>query len=111
MFCARGSFLVLGREAPELKALHEVTLRFWENAGDCGQTPILVRFVELGSLNAGVVQSMAKLLETLLVTNAKVDVAGMSVRWTTVGVSVFKGGVAGLNCLLSEWEIAARDGV
>jgi hypothetical protein len=61
--------LVLGREAPELKALHEVPLRFWEDARDCGETPVLVRFVELGSLNTGIVQGASKLLETRFVSN------------------------------------------
>jgi hypothetical protein len=35
----------------------------------------------------------------------------MLVDRTTVLVGVFNGGVAGLNCLLREGEIAARDGV
>lgn len=33
------------------------------------------------------------------------------IHWPTVSISVFNSGVAGLNSLLREWDIAATDGV
>lgn len=47
---------------------------FGEKTRDCGQTPVLVRLVKLGSGDAGIVQGTTKRLETGSITNAKVDV-------------------------------------
>lgn len=46
-----------------------------------------------------------------LVANGQVDEGGMMVGRATELIGVFNGGVAGLNSLLREWDVAARDGV
>lgn len=45
------------------------------------------------------------------VANRQMDVGGMIVGRATVEIGVFNGGVTGLNSLLREWDVAARDGV
>lgn len=49
--------------------------------------------------------------ELKLVASGQVDIAGVVVGGATVEVSVLERGVSGLNSLLREGEIAARDGV
>jgi hypothetical protein len=46
-----------------------------------------------------------------LVFDREVNVAWMTVDWSSVCVSVFNSGVAGLNRLLREWDVSTRDGV
>lgn len=52
-----------------------------------------------------------KSFETELVANGQRDVAWVMVGRATEGVSVFNGGMAGLNGLVREWDIAAGDAV
>jgi len=88
-----------------------VPLFLGEEAGNGGETPVLVRFVELSRRNASFLERTPLLLEPFLVSNRQVNVGGVMVGRTAVKVSVFKGGVAGLHSLLREWDVAARDGV
>jgi len=44
-------------------------------------------------------------------SDSQVQVRGVMVRRAAILVGVFNGGVASLNSLLREWDIAARDGV
>lgn len=67
--------------------------------------------MKLSSLNAQTLKTSTESCQLKLITNGQVDVGGVTIGRTTEGVSMFKGSVASLNCLLREWEIAARDGV
>ena len=82
-----------------------------EAASDCGETPVLVRLVEFGRLDAMLMQACTELRQLMLITGSQVDVRGVVVGRATVEVSVFDASMGGLNGLLHEWDVAARDGV
>ncbi len=82
-----------------------------EAAGDGGETPILVRFVEVRKRNAECCKTSAQKLKRMLVTNRAMDIRGMVVGRATVQVSVLDRCVCSLHGLLREWDIAARDGI
>lgn len=84
---------------------------FGEQARDGRQAPILVGFMKFGRVESFGVQHLLQANEVFFVSNSQVNVRGMVVRWTTVRKCVFNCGVAGLNSLLGEWDIAPRDGV
>jgi hypothetical protein len=92
-----------------LEALEVVTLIFGEQAGDCRQAPVFVGLVELCRGNPLIVESSAQRFKPMLVSDRQVDVGGMTVGWATKLVGVFNGGMASLNSLLREGEIAAGD--
>lgn len=88
-----------------------MSLIFGENTCDRGQAPILVRLMEFGRRDACIVQLLTERFELLLVLDREVNVRRMVVHRTAIRISVFNCGVAGLNRLLREWEVSARDGV
>lgn len=88
-----------------------MSLIFSEDARDRSQAPVLVRFMELGRLDACVVQLLAKRFELRFVLDREVNVRRMVVSRSSICVGVFNGCVAGLNCLLREWEVSTRDGI
>ena len=63
--------------------------------------------MELGGLNTGSMEQVLTSLERFFVSNGQVQVGGMVVSRATMGIGVFNGGMAGLNSLLREGEIAA----
>lgn len=67
--------------------------------------------MKLGRKNAGIVQRLPKLLQLELVLDCQMYVGRVSIDWTSKGVSMFKGGVTSLNCLLREGDDSRRDGV
>ena len=85
------------------------TLLFGEQARDGGQAPILVRLVEFGRIKAFGMQHLLQANQIFFVANGQVNVGGMVVRWTTVRECVFNCGVAGLNSLLGERNVAPRN--
>jgi hypothetical protein len=101
----------LSGKLPELEALEVVALVFGEQAGDGRQAPILVRLMEFRGWNSGFVQRRTQSFKRMLVAGRKIDVARMVVGRATELIGVFNSGVAGLNSLLREWEIAAGDRV
>lgn len=103
--------MVLSGQTPELQALEDGPLLFGQDAGDGRQAPVLVRFVKLGGVDAQAFKASTKSHQLLLITNSQVDVGRVVVGRATEGVSVLNGCVSGLNSLLREWEIAARDRV
>lgn len=94
-----------------MKAFEQMPLVFSEDARDCGESPILVRLVEFGRANTCRMKCITQHFEASLVANRQVDITGVVIGGATKLISVFNGGVAGLNRLLREREIAARDGV
>ena len=88
-----------------------MALLFGEQAGDGRQAPVLIGLVKLGGWDAQVIQAGAKILERVLVTASQGNVGGMMVGRATVLIGVLNGGVTGLNSLLRDGDIAARDGV
>lgn len=88
-----------------------VTLLFVEQAGDRGKPPVHVGLVKLGSGDALVVETRTQLFKRLLVAGRQGDVGGMVVGRATELIGVLDGGVTGLNSLLRDGDIAARDGV
>jgi hypothetical protein len=101
----------LRRQLPKLQAFQEIAILFSENASNRSQSPIFVRFVELGSWDSILIERGAKLFQLLLVSNGEMDVRRMMVSRATKSVCVFDGGMASLNSLLREWDVSARDGV
>lgn len=67
--------------------------------------------MELGSGNSRKIQARTKLLQLALVLDGEMDVRRMVVRRPTELIGVFDAGMSGLNSLLREWEVAARDAV
>ncbi len=67
--------------------------------------------MELGRGNACVVQILAKRLELRFVLDGEVNVRRMKIFRSAIRVGMFNGCMAGLNCLLREWDVAAADGV
>ena len=65
--------------------------------------------MELSRVHACTLKARAKLFQLVLVANGEVNVRGMVVGRTTIGVGVLHGGMACLDSLLREWDIAARD--
>lgn len=98
-------------ELPELKPLEMPAVILGEAAGDGSQTPVEVRFVELGSANPVGMQASTQALKLLLVPDREMNVAGVMVGRATELIGVFNGSVRRLNSLLREWEIAAGDRV
>ncbi len=94
-----------------MKTLEQMSLRFVEDAGDGGQSPVLIRFMKLCGLDASSMQRRLELVKRSDVPTGQMNVGRVMVRRSTIGVSMFKGSVASLNSLLREWEVAARDGV
>ena len=88
-----------------------MSLFLGEDAGDGSETPVLVGLVELGGLDSCSVKHVTACLERFFVSDSQVQVRGVMVRRAAILVGVFNGGVASLNSLLREWDIAARDGV
>ena len=88
-----------------------VPLLFGEQAGDGRQAPVLVGLMKLRGGNADVVETRAKVLESVLVSTGQGNVGGVMVSRATVLIGVLKSGVTGLNGLLRDGDIAARDGV
>lgn len=101
----------MGGKTPKGKSLQQVTILLGQAASDRCQTPVLVRFVELGRADACARKTRTKHFQLALVTNGEVDVRGMVVGGATELIGVFDGCVRSLNGLLREWEIAARDRV
>jgi hypothetical protein len=101
----------LSWELPELEPLEMPAVLLREAAGDCGQTPIEVRFVELGGTNTVRMQASTQTLKLLLVPDREMNVAWVVVGRATVLIGVFDSRMCSLNSLLREWEIAARDRV
>lgn len=67
--------------------------------------------MELGGGNSGLFKRMTQLFKLGLVAMSQVDVGRMVVNRTTILVGVFKGGMAGLDGLLRERDIPARNGI
>ena len=67
--------------------------------------------MEFGRRDACIVQLLAERFELRLVLDREVNVRRVAVHGSAIRVSVFNGGVAGLNRLLREWEVSTRDGV
>lgn len=88
-----------------------MTLIFSEQAGDGRQAPVLVRLMKFRGWDSGFVQRRTQSFKRMLVAGRKIDVARVVVGRATELIGVFNSGVAGLNSLLREWEIAARDRV
>ncbi len=88
-----------------------MTLFFVKQARDCSETPIHVGLMKLGCGNASIVETCAQLFKRMLVAGRQVDVGRVMVGRATELISVFNGGVASLNSLLRDWDIAAGDGV
>lgn len=86
-------------------------LLFVEQARDSRQAPVLIGLVKLGRWDALLIQARTKLFKRVRVAAGQGDVGGMVVGRATVLIGVLDGGVAGLNSLLRDGEIAARDGV
>ena len=84
---------------------------FGQKARDGGQAPIFVRLVEFGRVKAFGMQHLLQTKQIFFVANGQVNVRGMVVWCTTVRECVFDCGVAGLNSLLGERNVAPRDGV
>lgn len=99
----------MSRETPQGQASKQWTLFLGQDAGDCGETPALVRLVELGAADALVTKTGTDRLELSDVASSHMDERGVVIDRTAEGVSVFNGGVASLNSLLREWDIAAGD--
>jgi len=88
-----------------------VSLLLGEKTGDGGQAPFLIGLVKLRGGDTCMVETCANTFESVLVSTGQGDVGGMVVGRATVLVGVFNGGVTGLNGLLRDGDIAARDGV
>jgi hypothetical protein len=57
----------LGGKAPQRKTAQQVTVVFGKKTGDGGETPVLVRLLELGRTDANVLETGTELLEVRLV--------------------------------------------
>lgn len=88
-----------------------MALGFIEATGDCCQAPVLVRFMELSGGDSGCLEARTKQFQVFLVACCQVNVRGMVVGRATVCVGVLHGGMAGLDSLLREWDVAARDAI
>lgn len=88
-----------------------MSLVFSKNAGDGGQTPVLVWLMKFRRSNACRVKGITQHFEASLVANRQMDVRGMVIGGATILVGMFNGGVGSLNGLLREWDIAARNGI
>ena len=86
-------------------------LVFSEDAGNCGESPVLVWFRKFGRANTCRVKRVTQHFEASLVANRQVDITGMVIGWATKLIGVFNGCVGSLHGLLREWDVAARDGV
>ena len=82
-----------------------------EDTSDCGETPVLIRFVELGCTNADRGKARAKFDQLRLITNGEVNVGRVKVSRTAELVGVLDGSMRCLNGLLRERNVATRDGV
>jgi hypothetical protein len=86
-----------------------MSLVFGEDACDRGKSPVLIRLMKFGCKDACVVQLLAKRFKLRLVFDREVNVRRMKIFRSAVRISVFNSGVAGLNSLLREWEVSARE--
>ena len=84
---------------------------FGQQARNSGEAPVLVRLMELGRTKAFGMQNLLQVKQVFFVADGEVNVRGMMVRWTTVRKSVFDCGMAGLNGLLGERNVASGNGV
>lgn len=89
--------------------MQQIALLFGEAAGDCGETPVLVRLVELGRLNPLLVQARTELHQLVLIAGSQVDVRGVGLQF--ISTCVLDTCMCGLNGLLREWDVAARDAI
>lgn len=94
---------------PQRKTAQQMAVFFSQKTRDGSETPVLVRLVELGSRDTGFLKAGTDQLKMRLVAGCQSDVRRVFVGRTTEEIGVFNGGVASLNCLLREWEIAVRD--
>ena len=86
-----------------------MALGFAQAAGNGRKAPVLIWLVELGRVDACGRKARTKLHQLLLVTNGEVDVRGMCREIKST--SVLYSRVCGLDCLLREWDVAARNAV
>lgn len=92
-----------------MESLSQMTLFFSEDTCDRSETPIHIRFVKFGRRDTSIVQLLPKLLELIGVLDREMNVRRVVIHWSAIRVSVFNSGMAGLNCLLREWDIATGD--
>ena len=78
-------------------------------AGDCSQTPVLVRFVKVRGFDTVGFKNRPKCIKLLLVANGQVNVRGMMVGRSTEEICVLYGSMCRLNSLLRDRNVAARD--
>ena len=65
--------------------------------------------MKFGRANTCLVEHDTKLLKTKLVANSQMNVGGVVIDRATIFECVFNGGVTGLNSLLRDGDITARD--
>ena len=88
-----------------------MSLIFSEETTNSSQTPVFVRLMKFGRLDADRVESVHTSLESRLISNRQVQKRGMVIGRATKLVGVLSGSVTGLHGLLRDGEIAARDAV
>lgn len=86
-----------------------MTVFFSQKTRDSGETPVLVRLMELSGRDTSVMKTGTDQLEVRLIAGRQGDVRGVTIGGATIKICMFKSGMAGLNCLLREWEIATRN--
>lgn len=101
----------MGGKAPQRKTAQQLAIVFGQKTGDGGETPVLVRLMELGGPDSGGMEPGTEGLELRCVASGQVDVGGVLVGRATEQVCVLKGCVGSLHGLLREWNVATRDGV
>ena len=87
----------------------KVPLILTDAAGDCGLTPILIRLVKVGCLNADGFKIRPKSFKLSLVADGQMNVRGMVIARATVEISVLNSSVRGLNSLVRDRNVAAAD--
>lgn len=103
--------MLLSWKLPELKPFEMPSSFLREAASDGGESPILIRFFELGCRDAKKRKASAQNFKLMLVANRQVDVGRVVVGRATELIGVFNGSMCRLNSLLREWDVAARDRV
>lgn len=88
-----------------------MSLVFGEDACDRSKSPVLIRLVKFSCMDACIVQPLAERFKLRLVFDREMNVRRVVIHWSAIRIGVFNSGVAGLNSLLREWEVSARDGV
>jgi hypothetical protein len=99
----------LGGKAPQRKTAQQLAIVFGQKTGDGGETPVLVRLVELGGLDARGMKPGTARLELRQVASSQVNVGGVILQGNST--SVLNSCMCGLNSLLRERNVATRDAI